>query len=71
MTEIAVYDPRDPAQDPREPETWKPTDNPALIQANLFYGALVGRGDQRWDKVAELADWCDEPIENPKEIRHA
>lgn len=69
-----VYDPRDPTQwlpsdsdDIYEwfaaQESWKPTYNAALHQADHLWqpdGLDAGADGVRWDKVAEAADRCDE-----------
>lgn len=73
-----VYDPRDPSQrypiDWRDAEdvadamrTWKFRRNAALIQADWGGhpdGCAYPPGRIRWDKVADSADFDDEPIEN-------
>jgi|GEM_PF-2438268 len=70
----SAYDPRDPTQWlPSNPddifewfaaqESWKPTYNAALHQADHLWqpdGLDAGADGVRWDKVAEAADRCDE-----------
>lgn len=69
-----VYDPRDPTQylpaNPNDPlqwfaaqESWKYSDNAALIAADYLWqpdGINAGPGGVRWDKVAESANRADE-----------
>ena len=69
-----VYDPRDPSQwlptDPSDidewfaaQESWKYTDNAALIAADHLWqkdGLNAGQAGVDWAKVAEAADRCDE-----------
>lgn len=55
------YDPRDPAQCIADRATWRHTDNAILISATML---LVAQGETypiRWDKVAALADLCEDP----------
>lgn len=59
-----AYDPRDPEQSPDHPETWKETDNPALIgtPGMIRMAAIAGRTID-WQGVAECADYCDQAVE--------
>lgn len=54
------FDPRDPAQSRTDPTTWKLSDNAILISATVLLTADGETHRIRWDKVAALADLCDE-----------
>lgn len=54
---LYCYDPRDPRQSPDKPETWRKTDNPALMLAHSI--ACRGRDlvdAEFWRRVAERAN---------------
>ena len=59
--DLVCFDPRDPSQVERDPATWKPTDNPALIGAH--YTPAYARPPGFWEAVKVTADHCDAPIE--------
>lgn len=59
------FDPRDLAQNIDDRSTWKPTRNPALIWARFRthpYGRNKAMASINWQKVAEQADICDQPV---------
>lgn len=59
------FDPRDPQQLEGDPETWKETDNPALVVASiplLLCGHTMTEAERA--KLIELADFCDEQVES-------
>lgn len=63
----AVYDPRDPTQDPDDEDTWLFSRNAALIQADWLrqpYGVNFPADRIDYDKVAEAANFDDETIVN-------
>lgn len=47
-----VYDPRDPGQDPDDPDTWKWSDNWALCLADWIRDAKFGLGEP-WERIDE------------------
>jgi len=59
---VKIYDPRD--------NLWKVSDNPALVMADLACRGVLKTGwrlDKAldnffWDKIGELADFCDDKI---------
>lgn len=71
-----VFDPRDPAQrmfsDPYDPAdvtdamaTWKWSDTASLVQADYLvqpYGARIHPNRVRWDKIAEAAEYDEQPV---------
>jgi len=61
---LVVYDPRDPLQARHNKSTWRPTSNVALIQAH-FQRLRFGDGMVDWDRVARLAEHCDEIVDIP------
>ena len=54
-----AFDPRDPEQDVDRPETWKPTNNPALLMAKRLIEQGVNLDDDDWKIVLINADECD------------
>lgn len=54
------FDPRDPAQIRSDPATWKLSDNAILISATVLLTANGETHPIQWDKVAALADLCDD-----------
>ena len=54
------FDPRDPWQRSDIPETWRPTGNPALVQATMALD-LVPTKKIDWNEVAKRADLCEAP----------
>ncbi len=59
------FDPRDPAQSRTDPATWKLSDNAILISATVLLTAGGETHPIQWDKVAVLADLCDEEGQPP------
>ncbi len=65
---IAAYfcfDPRDPEQSVEDRATWKRSSNAILISATMLLAADAERCPISWDKVAALADLCDQH-DNPR-----
>jgi hypothetical protein len=61
---LAVYlcfDPRDPTQRVDDRTTWKLSDNAILITATMLLALDSDRMAIDWDKVAALADLCEDP----------
>lgn len=56
---MKCYDPRDPEQKSDDSTTWKETQNPALIVAQMAHDCGVARVPDFWDIVREQADMCD------------
>lgn len=57
-----VYDPRDPTQDMDDEDTWKFSNNAALVQADYLrqpYGGRQPTSKMRWDEIALAADYDD------------
>jgi hypothetical protein len=59
------FDPRDPAQVRSDPATWKWSDNAILISATVLLTADGETYPIQWDKVAALADLCDDEAPPP------
>lgn len=62
---VSVYDPRDPLQNRDDETTWKFSENATLCQADFIRSSYGGRVDPNkidWDKIAEAADYDDDPI---------
>lgn len=62
---VPCFDPRNPAHDPADPDTWAWTDNAALVLLEYLnhesgYGIPFAEIDL--DSFAALADVCDEPV---------
>ena len=55
------FDPRDPAQHVHDRATWKLSDNAILISATMLFAAHEGKCPISWEKVAALADLCEDP----------
>lgn len=59
MVVNVLFDPRDPDQREDAPETWKPTNNPAIILRHL---QRVSAPKTDWvsdARIIEMADYCD------------
>lgn len=55
------FDPRDPAQRLADRSTWRRSDNAILISATMLYAVHGESYPICWEKVAALADLCDDP----------
>jgi hypothetical protein len=55
------FDPRDPTQSIDDRATWKASDNAILISATMLHATHGERCPISWEKVAALANLCDEP----------
>ncbi len=54
------FDPRDPSQRLTDRTTWKLTENAILISATMLFAARGDKSLISWEKVALLADLCEE-----------
>jgi hypothetical protein len=55
------YDPRDSAQSVEDRSTWKLSDNAILITATMLLTFDAERSRINWERVAALADLCEDP----------
>jgi hypothetical protein len=55
------FDPRDPAQCVNDRSTWKASGNAILISATMLHAAHGKSCPISWEKVAALANLCDDP----------
>lgn len=55
------FDPRDPTQKLHDRSTWKRTDNAILISATMLHAVHGEKHPVSWEKVAILADLCENP----------
>lgn len=60
-TAYLCYDPRDPAQRLHDRSTWKRSDNAILVSATMLFAVHGEKCPVSWDKVAILADLCEDP----------
>ena len=54
------FDPRDPAQSIQDRATWKPSHNAILIASTVLLAIDGYEHPINWDKVAALADLCED-----------
>ncbi len=59
------YDPRDPSQSVDDRATWQLTDNAILITATMLLAMDAEHSRINWERVAALADLCEEPEFTP------